>query len=255
MALHLQQVVGNGPEVGGWDGVGVGVLSYFTKHQVTSFTRVVLACLATSARPPTMSQKMGEWLPKSLGGGSQKPPTVLQSVQVRMNNTMGAARENTSNAAAMAGLSTGSQQDNPCAEMCPNLSFRQRVQGCLGCFALGFVISGLSFISWSTGQTATFAFMYTIGNIVSLAGSMFLMGPKRQCRNMMKARRRWAAGIYLTMMIVTIILALNDGPGLVVLLCVFLQWCAMVWYVASYIPFGQRMITRVLGSTASSLGI
>ncbi len=25
------------------------------------------------------------------------------------------------------------------------------------------------------------------------------------------------------------------------------QWCAALWYVASYIPYGQKMITSVLG--------
>ena len=25
------------------------------------------------------------------------------------------------------------------------------------------------------------------------------------------------------------------------------QWCALVWYIASYIPFGQKIITKILG--------
>lgn len=28
---------------------------------------------------------------------------------------------------------------------------------------------------------------------------------------------------------------------------VFCQWCALIWYMASYIPYGQKMITKVLG--------
>ena len=28
-----------------------------------------------------------------------------------------------------------------------------------------------------------------------------------------------------------------------------LQWCALVWYIASYIPYGQKIITKVLGLT------
>lgn len=25
------------------------------------------------------------------------------------------------------------------------------------------------------------------------------------------------------------------------------EWCALVWYVASYIPYGQKMIKMVVG--------
>ena len=83
------------------------------------------------------------------------------------------------------------------------------------------------------------------------------MGPKRQCKNMTKARRRWAAGIYLIMMILTIVVALSckgKGCGLLIVVMVFCQWCAAIWYIASYIPFGQRIITRMLGTAAGSVG-
>ena len=33
-----------------------------------------------------------------------------------------------------------------------------------------------------------------------------------------------------------------------VLLCLICQWCALVWYVASYIPFGQKIIKSILGA-------
>lgn len=104
---------------------------------------------------------------------------------------------------------------------CPNLSLQDRIKGCLSCFGLGIVISFLSMLSWWGGQTATFAIFYTFGNIVALCGSAFLMSPKRQFRNMTRARRRLATGIYFLMMLLTLIIACMDGPAPLVLLCVF----------------------------------
>ena len=44
---------------------------------------------------------------------------------------------------------------------------------------------------------------YTIGNIVSLSGSCFLFGPRRQARQMFEAKRAYATAIYLAMMVRT----------------------------------------------------
>ena len=68
-------------------------------------------------------------------------------------------------------------------------------------------------------------------------------------KNMSKAKRRWAAGIYVFMMIVTIVAAILGCPGILLLLFVFLQWCALIWYIASYIPYGQRILKSVLSKT------
>ena len=103
-----------------------------------------------------------------------------------------------------------------------------------------------------TGHVSAFAFVYTMGNLVSLAGTGFLFGPKRQCRQMSKARRRTATAIYLTMMLSTVVTALMDGPSILILLFCFLQWCALVWYIASYIPYGQKIISKCLGKAANS---
>ena len=46
---------------------------------------------------------------------------------------------------------------------------------------------------------------HAIGNVVSLCGSGFLLGPKRQLRNMTRAKRRWAAAVYLLTMVITLV--------------------------------------------------
>jgi len=203
---------------------------------------------------PASSVSFNEWLPGSLAGAGvggssgsssgRKPgfASAVRSVQC----AMAPVREHAQTAAACAGVPNSVTQSGK-DTCCPNLTIRERVQGCLGCLALGFVISFLSVVSWWTGNTATFAVLYTVGNIVSLCGSGFLFGPRRQLRNMGRAGRRWATGIYLLMMVVTLTLAFIHAFPLFIILSVFLQWCALVWYIASYIPFGQKIITKVLG--------
>ena len=98
------------------------------------------------------------------------------------------------------------QEDN----LCPSL-VEAAVYGCCGCFATGCV---LSFIGWirgsrragprraaraarrrppppartTGGMIASFAIVYTLGNITSLCSSCFIFGPRRQLRVMRKAK-------------------------------------------------------------------
>lgn len=159
--------------------------------------------------------------------------------------------------------------------LCPSLSFKQRLYGCIGCFCVGIFLSIIGWFAWigararatprlpaqfsadratssAGGHIGTFGVTYTLGNIVSLCSTGFLIGPKRQCRQMSKARRRTATAIYLTMMLSTVVTALMDGPSILILLFCFLQWCALVWYIASYIPYGQKIISKCLGKAANS---
>jgi hypothetical protein len=66
---------------------------------------------------------------------------------------------------------TGSDNQN---DSCfPSLSFKERMIGFAVCFLLGLVIQFLSMgslIGFFLGRTSKFAFLYTIGNIISLVG-------------------------------------------------------------------------------------
>jgi len=197
---------------------------------------------------------MREWLPPALGGGgeasnvpSSSAPQPSVTVFGRMQTSARERTQNMQNAASMAGLPVSSANDSAFAACCPKLTYKERVYGCVACFCLGFVIGLLSFVAWWTGSTATWAIMYTIGNIVSLCSSGFLLTPQKQLKNMSKAKRRIAAGIYITAILITLIGGFMDWPGPILILLVFVQWCALIWYFASYIPYGQKMISRALG--------
>jgi hypothetical protein len=186
------------------------------------------------------------------GHGSTKKKTTLEQVSVQMSTvvTRGKSAATGSSAAggqqgvgAAAAASIGML--SPDSSCCPTLTLTERVYGCVGCFILGIGIGFAGWVQWTFENVAAFAVLYTIGNIVAICGSFFLMGPARQCRRMKAARRRVATSIYLAAMILTVVVALTcrgGGCNLLILFCIFVQWCALVWYLASYIPYGQRMI-------------
>ncbi|KAJ1418078.1 hypothetical protein B484DRAFT_453783, partial [Ochromonadaceae sp. CCMP2298] len=89
--------------------------------------------------------------------------------------------------------------------VCPTLSFQQRIIGCFSCLMLGFLIS--------LGSTLV------------------------------------ASGIYLFFMGLTLLLAFFPGdlPGrlLWLVLSIFCQFLALVWYSLSYIPFARDVIQAI----------
>lgn len=205
------------------------------------------ALLAPPPSPPPSPAR--EWAPSNIfgggggeGGSSGRATGIFGSVGAKMTNAIAPARDTVG--AVVPGVGSNDS-------VCPSLTWKQRLHGCIGCFVVGMMLSLLGFISWWLGRTAQFGVFYTLGNVTSVCSSLFLIGPKRQFKNMTKAGRRIASGLYLGMMIITLAVALNDGPKPLVLICICAQWCALIWYVASYIPFGQKMITKFLGGVAS----
>lgn len=68
------------------------------------------------------------------------------------------------------GTLTGKEQNESCF---PSLSFKERIIGFLICFAVGLIIQFFSvgsLMGLAFGKVSKFAFLYTLGNIVSLTG-------------------------------------------------------------------------------------
>jgi hypothetical protein len=68
--------------------------------------------------------------------------------------------------------------------------------------------------------------LYTFGNITAMSGTMFLMGPKRQCQTMWKPVRAAATAVYLITLVATVIVAFTSQKALPVLILLVIQFCA-----------------------------
>merc|ERR1712157_521403 len=95
------------------------------------------------------------------------------------------------------------------SELCPKLTFKQRIIGFISCFTLGYLITFCSFsrfIELVEGNPYPFIIFYTVGNILSLLASTFLCGPQGQFKSMFHETRRCVSIVYLTTLSATIIL-------------------------------------------------
>ncbi|KEG05241.1 putative vesicle transport protein SFT2B-like [Trypanosoma grayi] len=131
--------------------------------------------------------------------------------------------------------------------MCPSLSWRQRLTGCACCVGLGMLFSLLSFIAILQMDLVFFSVLFSLGNVMSLSGMLFLAGPMAHL-NRMFAESRWiATTVYLVSLVLTLVAALLLHNALLVLLLCLVQIGAMIWYILSYIPFARDAVKACLG--------
>ena len=136
-------------------------------------------------------------------------------------------------------LPSADEVDEKLCEAC-GLGRMQRYMCFGGCFVLGWVCGWMAFISLT--NPPKFAIIYTVGNLIALGGGFFLSGPCNQLKKMFAEKRFIATGIYLVMMILTLVLALKEAPIVLILLSALGQFLAMTWYFLSYIPYARTVV-------------
>ena len=131
---------------------------------------------------------------------------------------------------------------------CPVL-VQDVIKGFLICFILGFVLSILgSALMFLPKGMLMFALLYTTGNILSLASTLFLMGPWKQLKKMFHETRLLATIGVILFMILTLLAALKwHKKGLAILFCIC-QFLSMTWYSLSYIPYARDAVTKTVTS-------
>ena len=81
----------------------------------------------------------------------------------------------------------------------------------------------------------------------------FIVGPARQLKGMTAPTRWLAALVYLGAIAGTLVSALVLDSGILVIVFIIVQFCAEVWYVLSYIPYGRRLCTTCLQSAVGDV--
>jgi hypothetical protein len=178
-------------------------------------------------------------IPCTYNEGQSTLTSVYQQLMRIINGILGNPREESS------------LMDEAC-EMC-TLTKTQRFYGFGISFVVGFLFSIIStFFLWSLDFTS-FAILYTLGNIISLISTGFIVGPTRQLKNMFDPVRIWATVVFFGCMALTLFLAIGLQSW-VAIFSVILQFLALMWYSASYIPYGRSMIKKCVGNACGDLG-
>ena len=95
---------------------------------------------------------------------------------------------------------------------------------------------------------ATFCLLYTVGNVLAMGSTLFLMGPVNQIKRMFHPDRWIATCLMLLFLILTLCSALWWGKkGLTLIFCL-LQFLAMTWYSISYIPYARDAVKKAVNT-------
>lgn len=129
-----------------------------------------------------------------------------------------------------------------------SLSWSNRIMGFGVCLALGFacIIIGF-FLLLMPGGLGRFVGLYTLGNILSIGSTLFLMGPWKQMQRMFN-NERWVATLIYFVFLGLTIFAVHQKKTFAAIICCVFQFLAMLWYSASYIPFAQKAIKNTFSS-------
>lgn len=138
-------------------------------------------------------------------------------------------------------------------ELCPSLSYTQRLYGFAACLVLGLVFAFMSWMAFVGMNMLLFAMMVTLSNVSSISGSLFLMGPKKQLQKMFEETRLIATIVYLVSIVVTILVAVTIKSTALVIICCIVQYCAMLWYGISYIPFARDAVKGCFKGVVSAV--
>ncbi|XP_070568659.1 vesicle transport protein SFT2B-like [Ptychodera flava] len=130
------------------------------------------------------------------------------------------------------------------------LSWSTRVKGFVICFCIGMICSflGVFLLFLGSNGLVLFAIFYTLGNIIAMVSTCFLMGPVRQLKNMFSEKRIIATIIVIISFALTLCAGLWWQIGALALVFCIIQFLALTWYALSYIPFARDAVKKCFTS-------
>jgi len=123
----------------------------------------------------------------------------------------------------------------------------QRLYGFVGCLVIGFILSIVGSILLFVGALWSFAVLFTLGIIVSLAGTGFLVGFVKQLKMMFAPVRVVATIIFLGSIGLVFVGAFVLNNDLLCIIFVVVEYLAFTWYSLSYIPYARTAVKKLFG--------
>jgi len=107
------------------------------------------------------------------------------------------------------------------------------------------VLSVLGTVMLIIGGLGSFSVLYGLGTVVSLIGTGFLIGFRKQLKLMFKPVRIVATIVFLVMIIMIFISAFVIDSSTLCIVFVVLEYLAFLWYTLSYIPYARTAVLKV----------
>jgi hypothetical protein len=141
---------------------------------------------------------------------------------------------------------------------CPSLSLRTRLIVFAMCWGLGkstpfpsnlffpgiffSVVGSLVLVK----SLIKFVVCYTIGTILTIAGSFFLWGPMSQLKKAFDKDRWISSALLIVAICLTITSAFWPHKAILTLVLVILEWAAFIWYTICMLPYGKAIACACL---------
>ena len=90
-------------------------------------------------------------------------------------------------------------------------------------------------------RRGAFARTYSGGNLFMLTATFCIVGPQRQCRSCFQTKRIITSIVFIASLVATLYFAFN-GQSILCLITVCVQAAALVYYVASYVPYARKLL-------------
>ncbi len=118
-----------------------------------------------------------------------------------------------------------------------------------------FLISVLPPASYlPTTPSRQFAVLYSIGSVVSVMSTLFLMGPVKQCQRMFEEKRIFATITYVAAIAATLAVAFTTGSAILCFVMLIIQFLALIWWVHGG-GLGARRVLRGSRDWPRALGV
>ena len=200
---------------------------------------------------PDDERDTGEWL-RLL---AENPQLLERPIVV----SAGAARSASVSARRAVGMQVPVEEqtiEEQVCEMCPTMTFKQRLIALICCCVLGYILEICGTLTLIGGPTARnirkFSVLYVCGNLIAIMATAFWVGPKLMCKKMWNSTRRGATAMYLVSLVLVLVLALLHVAVFVVLLMLAVELFCAVWYSASYVPKGRWCVVQCCKNTLFS---
>ncbi|CAH9111867.1 unnamed protein product [Cuscuta epithymum] len=124
-----------------------------------------------------------------------------------------------------------------------SLSHVQRMYVFFACMATGLVCMFLSCVAFA--KPVKFALLFSLGNMLAVGSTTFLIGPCKQIRMMFDPIRVFATVLYFICVVLTLVCALLIHSVILSILAIICEVLALLWYGLSYIPFARKVVTNM----------
>ncbi|ESO09037.1 hypothetical protein HELRODRAFT_74437 [Helobdella robusta] len=130
-------------------------------------------------------------------------------------------------------------QKDPCF---PSMSKKQRVIGFFLCLLMGTLCISLAslYIPFLILKARKFAMLYSLGSLFIIFSFSMLWGPMNHIKHLLSPSRLPFTTAYFTTMIGTLYFSLSVQSAVMTVIFGILQVVALLWYIVSYVPGGQR---------------